>query len=87
MSSMQLLSKALLYLRHVDLVSGELTNLESRYVASHHDAAAGTALDDDLRLVGGRSRFISGLEVHCVFQLTTIGRDLEGRQIERMEDI
>lgn len=58
-------------------MAGELTNLESRYVARYQDIAVRTPLDDDLRLIGGRTGFISGLVVHCVFQLATIGCDLK----------
>lgn len=58
-------------------MAGELTNLEARYVTRHHDVAVRAALNDDLRLVGGRTGFVSGLVVHCIFQLPTIRCDLK----------
>ena len=75
-------SKALLYLSHVNLVAGELADLESRDVTRHQDIMVGTALDDDLRLIGGSAGFISGLVVHGVFQLPAIGCDLKAHAEE-----
>lgn len=66
------ISKAILYLCHVDLMAGELTDLESRCVACHQDVVVGPTFNDDLRLVGGRAGLISGLVVHCVLQLATV---------------
>lgn len=58
-------------------MAGELTNLDSWYVMRHQDVVVRTALDDDLRLIGRRAGFISGLVVHCIFQLPTICCDLK----------
>lgn len=57
-------------------MAGELTNLESRYVTCHQDVMVRTTLDDDLRLIRGWTSFISGLVVHCIFQLPTVRCDL-----------
>lgn len=73
-------STVLLYLCHVDLMAGELTNLESWYMACHQDIVVGTTLNDDLRLIGGRASFISGFVVNCIFQLPTICCDLKTAQ-------
>lgn len=66
-----------LYLCHVNLMTSELTNLESRYMTCHQDIVVRAPFDDDLRLIGRRASFISGLVVHCIFQLPTISCDLK----------
>lgn len=70
-------SKPLLYLCHVNLMAGELTNLESCYVACHHHVVVRTTFNNDLRLIGGRTGFFSGLIVHSIFQLPPICCDLK----------
>lgn len=64
------------YLGHVNLVAGELTQLDSQDVMGHQDVVVWTPFDDDLGLVRRRASFISGFVVHCVFQLPTIRCDL-----------
>lgn len=66
-----------MYLSHVNLVAGELTDLESRNVMCHQDIVVGTTLDDDLRLIGRRAGFIPGLIVDCIFQLSAVCCDLK----------
>lgn len=70
-------SKPLLYLCHVNLMACELTNLESCYVACHHHVVVRTTFNNDLRLIGGRTGFFSGLIVHSIFQLPPICCDLK----------
>lgn len=65
-----------MYLCHVDLVPGELSDLESRDVPCDQDVVIGAALDDDLRLVGGGTGFFSGLVVDSILQLSTVSCDL-----------
>lgn len=68
----------LLYLCHVDLMTSELSNLKSWNVARHHHVVVWTAFNNNLGLIGGRSNFISGFKVNCIFQLPTISCDLKG---------
>lgn len=58
----------------------ELTNLEARCVACHHDVVVWTPPNDNLRLIGSRTSFISSLVVNCIFQLATICCDLKKKQ-------
>lgn len=64
------------YLCHVNLVAGELTELDSWDVMGHQDVAVRTPLNDDLGLIGRRANFISGFVVHGVLQLPAIRCDL-----------
>lgn len=64
------------YLCHVNLMAGELTQLDSQDVMGHQDVVVGTPFDDDLRLVRRRTSLISGFVVHGIFQLPTIRCDL-----------
>lgn len=64
------------YLCHVDLMAGELTQLDSWDVMCDQDVAVGTPFDNDLRLVGRGASFVPGFIVHGVFQLPAICRDL-----------
>lgn len=64
------------YLCHVNLVAGELTELDYWDVMGHQDVVIGTPLNDDLGLIGRRSNFISGFVVHGILQLPTIRCDL-----------
>lgn len=50
-------------------------------MTGHQDIVAGAPFDDDLRLIGRRARFISGLVVHGVFQLSSISCDLKQEQV------
>lgn len=64
------------YLHHVNLVAGELTQLDSKDVMGHQDVVVRTPFDDDLGFVRRRASFISGFVVHGVFQLPAICCDL-----------
>lgn len=76
-----------MYLCHVNLMAGELTDVDSLYVMHHQDVAFRTTLDDDLRLIGRGAGFLSGLVVHCIFQLPTICCDLKWTEEEVSEDM
>lgn len=52
----------------------------------HQDIVARASFDDELRLIGRRARFISGLVVHCVLQLSTIGCDLKQEEVALCKD-
>lgn len=62
----------------------ELTDLESLNVTCHQDVVVGASFDDELGLIGRRARFISGLVVHCILQLSTIGCDLKQEEAARL---
>ncbi len=46
-------------------------------MAGHQDVVVRTALNDDLRLIGGGTGFVSSLVVDCIFQLPTVCCDLK----------
>lgn len=58
-------------------MTSELTNLESWNMTCHQDIVVRAPFDDDLRLIGRRAGFISGLVVHRIFQLATVSCDLK----------
>lgn len=60
------------YLCHVNLVAGELTQLDTLDVMGHQDVMVWTPLDDDLWLIRRRASFISGFVVYCIFQLPAV---------------
>lgn len=67
------------YLCHVDLMPGELSNLQSLHVADHHLVSVGPSLYDDLGFVGGAACLVTPLKVDGVLQLAAVGCDLKRR--------
>lgn len=73
----------LAYLCHVDLMTGQLTNLWLHHVTYHDFVPVSSTPNDDLWLIGGVACFVTSFVKNGVLQLASVCSYLEHRQIVR----
>lgn len=69
---MELWGLWLAHLCHVDLVTGQLTNLWLHHVAYHDFVPVGSTPNNDLRLVGGVACFITSFIINGELQFPSV---------------